>query len=75
MQAELENRARKHRLARILDLSKYHQTISWLGEIPRRYRCLVTLRGSTFEDMLGNILRIGKQENRAIIESLHILYG
>ena len=28
-------RARKHKLARISDLSRYYQTITWLGEIPR----------------------------------------
>ena len=41
MQAEFEDRARTQRLARITDLSRYCQTVAWLGEVPRRNRCMV----------------------------------
>ena len=75
MQAELENFVRKQRLPRVADLCRHHQTMTWLGEIPRRHGRVVLRFGRACEDVSGKVLQIGKQENREILHHLHSLYG
>ena len=65
IQAELEDRGRKRRPARIFDLCRYHQTITWSGEIPRGHRRLVFRYGRTCVEVRGKVVWIGKQENQA----------
>ena len=53
MQAELENRVRKRRHARIIGLCWHYQTITSLGEISCGHRRLVLRYGRTCEEVHG----------------------